>query len=228
MVDHRKTVALDVDGVLADYSKGWQGVDKIGDPIPGAIEFTKELGKFADITIFTTRCKAFAKDQNGPDGVPEEGRQDSAVLVEHVHQWLYHWGFHYNEIYSGQGKPMAAAYIDDRAIECVPQKYGAMSYKLALEKTKRLLDPESSNGRTLVHIWPDVFDKTTRDSVISQRLEYNCPPGEYGRQLLLYKHKDHVGSDSTIQLMNYLLLRKEDLPDLKKAVQETFGKGVWQ
>lgn len=32
----KKTVAVDLDGVLADYSTGWQGIEHIGDPIPGA------------------------------------------------------------------------------------------------------------------------------------------------------------------------------------------------
>lgn len=40
---HRPVVAIDVDGVIADYSKGWQGEEHIGDPLPGAREFLQKL-----------------------------------------------------------------------------------------------------------------------------------------------------------------------------------------
>ena len=51
-----KTIAVDFDGVIADYSKGWQGEEVFGDPIHLARE---ALQKFHDlgykIIIFTTR-----------------------------------------------------------------------------------------------------------------------------------------------------------------------------
>lgn len=61
----KKTVCVDLDGVLSEY-KGWQGVEKIGPPIPGSQEFTRKLSLVADVVIFTTRCNP---EQN-PDYEP--------------------------------------------------------------------------------------------------------------------------------------------------------------
>jgi hypothetical protein len=107
----KKNVCVDLDGVLADYSKGWQGVEVIGDPIPGAVEFTKSLSEFADVVVFTTRCN------------PEVNKPEAAhLLVNRVREWLDKHGFRYADIYCGTGKPIASAYIDDRAITCRPQE----------------------------------------------------------------------------------------------------------
>ena len=117
----KKTVLVDLDGVLADYSQGFKGIENIGDPIPGAVEFSKRLASFARVVIYTTRCKAYSEGVPGPDGVPEPNRSDPSVLVGIVKAWLDKHGFAYDEIYSGQGKPFAACIIDDRAVNCNPQ-----------------------------------------------------------------------------------------------------------
>src|SRR5258706_657954 len=104
-------VCLDLDGVLAKYDK-WRGVDHIGDPIPGALEFTKQLAKIAEIVIFTSRC---AQD------VLEGSRITPGQLRVRVIEWLEKHKFPYDDVYTGQGKPRAAAFIDDRAIMCSPQ-----------------------------------------------------------------------------------------------------------
>jgi hypothetical protein len=107
----RKTVAVDIDGVLADYSMGWKDDTFIGEPIPGAVEFTHELAKFADVLIFTTRCCEEVR-----------GKYRSVSLArKFIQEWLDKHGFKYHEIWVGQGKPIAAAYIDDRAVPCRPQ-----------------------------------------------------------------------------------------------------------
>lgn len=106
----RKTVCVDLDGVLADYSQGWQGVDHIGEPIPGAREFLQALSAMADVVIFTTRCN------------PEVNKPESVNLLKRrIEEWLHKHGMPYDDIYTGIGKPIAAAYVDDRAIECLPQ-----------------------------------------------------------------------------------------------------------
>jgi phosphoglycolate phosphatase-like HAD superfamily hydrolase len=117
----RKTVLVDLDGVLADYTSGWRGIDHIGDPIPGAVEFTRHLAEFARVVIYTTRCKAYLETAPGPDGVPEPDRNDPERLAGIVKVWLDRHGFTYDEVYTGQGKPFAAAIIDDRAVVCRPQ-----------------------------------------------------------------------------------------------------------
>lgn len=109
----RKTVAVDLDGTLAQYD-GWKGVDHIGDPIPGAVDFTKRLAEFADVLIYTCRCS-------------QEVCRGEALhfLQRRVEDWLNKHGFAYHHVYTGQGKPVAAAYIDDRAIYCNPQVHSA-------------------------------------------------------------------------------------------------------
>ncbi len=50
----RQTVCVDLDGVLAAYD-GWKAVDHIGEPIPGAQEFTRELSERFKVIIYTSR-----------------------------------------------------------------------------------------------------------------------------------------------------------------------------
>lgn len=106
----RHTVCVDLDGVLASYD-GWKGVDHFGSPIPGAVEFTKALASFADVVIFTTRCNPEVNDGEAVDS-----------LVYRVRNWLDMHGFVYSDVYAGTGKPLAAAYVDDRAVLFRPLK----------------------------------------------------------------------------------------------------------
>jgi hypothetical protein len=132
----KRTVCLDLDGVLADYSKGWKGLDQIGDPIPGAQLFTKQLAEFADVVIFTTRC---CEDMSGRNGYK------APLLKKFVTEWLDKHGFTYHDVYVGQGKPIASAYIDDRAIACTPQS-DARAYPSAIVKAKRFCNVEQDAG----------------------------------------------------------------------------------
>ena len=53
---HARTICVDFDGVIADYSKGWQGADVFGDPLPGVADALLELRKRGWLIIlFTTR-----------------------------------------------------------------------------------------------------------------------------------------------------------------------------
>ena len=106
----RQIVCVDLDGVLASWKDGWKGVDHFGDPIPGAVEFTKKLAETYDVVIYTCRCS---------EGI--NGREKACLLSNRVREWLDTHGFTYHDIYVGQGKPVAAAYIDDRAVACRPE-----------------------------------------------------------------------------------------------------------
>ena len=110
----KRSVCVDLDGVLASYRDGWKGVEQIGDPIPGAVEFTRQLSEFARVVIFTTRVKRDMDDR------PPQYQEPGALLAL-VQGWLDRHGFTYDEIYEGQGKPIASAYIDDRAVVCRPE-----------------------------------------------------------------------------------------------------------
>ena len=101
----RKAVALDVDGVLADFSDGWKGVDHFGDVLPRAVELSRRLSEFCDVLIWTTRCN------------PEVGRGEGVNLLRNrVRDWLDKHGFVYADIWTGVGRPIVAAFLDDRAV----------------------------------------------------------------------------------------------------------------
>jgi hypothetical protein len=121
----KQTVAVDLDGVLAQYMS-WRGVEHIGDPIFGASSFLKELRKNFFVMIFTCRCSAAFNPG-----------YDEATLRKHVEDWLHKWGLEYDAVYAGQGKPLATAYVDDRAVNCQPMKSG-LAYSAALHGVDQL------------------------------------------------------------------------------------------
>lgn len=88
----RKTVCIDFDGVLAQYS-GWKGPDHLGEPMAGAREFLQALADMGfEIVIHTTR---------------------NPLIVT---AWVSGHGF--DGLIGGitNQKVPAVAYIDDRAI----------------------------------------------------------------------------------------------------------------
>lgn len=124
----RPRVCVDLDGVLAQYDR-WKGVDHIGDPVPGALDFAKKLARVSEITIFTSRC---AQD------VLEGSRITPGQLRVKVIEWLEKHKFPYHDVYIGQGKPRAAAFIDDRAVHCDPQNDDD-AFAAALDAVKGLV-----------------------------------------------------------------------------------------
>lgn len=105
METKKKAVCVDLDGVLADYSEGWKGINHIGRVIDGARAFVNALAKKYRIVIFTTRCNPEVNK-----GIPVE------LLVSYVEKWLKENEIVFDEVYCGVGKPIAFAYFDDRAI----------------------------------------------------------------------------------------------------------------
>ena len=127
----RPRVCVDLDGVLAEYN-GWKGLGEIGAPLQGAREFVSSLAKIADVIIFTSRCSLDPGNDAGKIiASPEE-------LRENVVEWLREHDLPFTDVYIGQGKPKAAAFIDDRAIACRPQKDGG-AYDQTIEDLKTLL-----------------------------------------------------------------------------------------
>lgn len=96
-------IAIDFDGVIHDFSKGWHDGTCYGDPLPGAIESLKDLSQKFNIIIFTAKAKPNRPLVNG-----KTGKQ----LVE---DWLVKYGVRdcVKEITSE--KPRAWLYIDDKA-----------------------------------------------------------------------------------------------------------------
>ena len=122
-------VCLDVDGVLADRTYG-HGAEDLGDPIPGAVEFTRALAERAEVVIHSARLHA--ADPNSAAGRKAEAR---------LRDWLDHHGFAYQAIASGVGKPVASAYVDDRGVSCRPMDDGPRAFDDALLAVERLCAP---------------------------------------------------------------------------------------
>jgi hypothetical protein len=124
--------------VLAQYDH-WRGLDHIGAPLAGAVEFTRRLKSLGlNVVIHTTRVN--------PD--PQtSGRGDSCeALRRRVQAWLDEHGFACDDIFTGQGKPLACAYVDDRAVPCRPQFWGPHEYEDACEGVSRLMKMQSAAG----------------------------------------------------------------------------------
>ena len=118
-----KSICIDVDGVLAQYD-GWKGIFHFGDPFPRAVEFTKKLSEKYRVVIFTCRCNYELNAKEYYESDEYSNRADSLSedevieeLKQLVAEYLLKHCFYYHEIYTGQGKPSAIAYIDDRAIQ---------------------------------------------------------------------------------------------------------------
>lgn len=103
--------AVDLDGTIATYN-GWKGILNIGEPILGAVEFVRRLSKKGRVIIFTARL-------NRKENKLDDTNFTIAFLT--VEAWLKKHGFVFDEIYSGEGKPHAHAFIDDRGVACRPQ-----------------------------------------------------------------------------------------------------------
>ena len=99
-----KTIAIDFDGVLHKYSKGWQDGDIYDEPTEGAIEALWKLTeKGYQVTIFTARADLSSVRQ----WIFEKVYECKAFTDEEFHPSL---------IEVTNIKPQAIAYIDDRAI----------------------------------------------------------------------------------------------------------------
>lgn len=98
------TIAIDFDGVIHSYSRGWQGGEIYDPPVEGTREALTELrAKGWKIYIFSTRTNKIYHKNDHP---PQEERMKT-YLEEH--------GIPYDKIWSF-GKPMADIYLDDRAL----------------------------------------------------------------------------------------------------------------
>lgn len=125
----KHSLCIDLDGVLAKYD-GFSRKLEIGPPIPGAKEFLESLYKLAYIKIYTCRTNI---------GLFSEFNLSQDELKYLVKQWLDLNEFKYDEIWCGQGKPLASAYIDDRGISCTPQKDGSEAYNKVIQQIIELL-----------------------------------------------------------------------------------------
>lgn len=93
MNDRKPTVAVDFDGVIHAYSRGWQGGECYDPPMDGSREALARLAHTWRVVVFTTRTDTSA-----------------------VWGWLARYALDGYVAEVTNVKPIAAAYIDDRAV----------------------------------------------------------------------------------------------------------------
>jgi hypothetical protein len=140
MPNYRPTVAVDLDATLALYD-GWKGVEHIGEPVEGASWFLREIIKMdADPVIHTTRVNPATSGLALERPTGESADQ----LAARVQEWLDDNCMPHFGLWTGIGKPLAAAYVGDRKVVCRPQEHHAPrdAYALALIEIARLIRGE--------------------------------------------------------------------------------------
>lgn len=119
----KATICVDLDGVLHRHEGG--GLTALGDPIDGAVDFTRELSDWADVVVLTSRmARANSKERK--------------AFKEALGAWLDEHGFAWTSIHDGHGKPAAQAYIDDRGVACRPQEDGVKAFSSAAKAAREL------------------------------------------------------------------------------------------
>ena len=99
--DELNNIAIDFDGVIHNFDKGWHDGTCYGDPLPGSLEAIKILSKNYSIIIFTAKAKSNRPLVNGKTG------------TELVKEWLEKYNvMQYVQDITSE-KPRAKIYIDD-------------------------------------------------------------------------------------------------------------------
>lgn len=102
MSEHKKTICIDFDGVIHDYSKGWRGIDVYDRPIAGAKEGLLALRNAGwVIIIYTTR-----------NDTPKlrEFLESNELVFDYINVNPY------QPMGSDKGKILADVYLDDKGI----------------------------------------------------------------------------------------------------------------
>jgi len=123
------TIAVDLDGVICDYSKGWRGVGNFGDILPGARDKLQELKKEGwCIIIFTCRSEVtLIADFLKREGVPFDQINKNENLPGMV-------------VGYGHEKVIADIYLDDRAV------YFNGDWEKAVSSIKRFMEKHGQLG----------------------------------------------------------------------------------
>lgn len=103
----RGTIAVDFDGVIHRYSKGWQDGSIYDPPMPGAVEGLRALLARYAVFVFTTRRAAQVADWLGDLGFP--------VRVDGEPDCPEFWNAR-DVLLVANRKLAAVAYLDDRAV----------------------------------------------------------------------------------------------------------------
>lgn len=135
MTDHPKTLAVDFDGVVHRYSRGWQDGTIYDPPLPRALEALTTLMETYAVFIHTTR------DATDVAGWLAARGFDTVVDVDGPkHPKREFWNERGALLVTDRKLP-AIAYIDDRGIRF-------QSWKQVLAELENLADPNASTSPT--------------------------------------------------------------------------------
>tara|TARA_B100001175_G_C19366248_1_gene569551 strand:- start:255 stop:653 length:399 start_codon:yes stop_codon:yes gene_type:complete len=113
-------VAIDFDGVIHNFDKGWHDGTCYGEPLPGSLKAIELLSQKYNIIIFTAKAKSNRPLVNGKTG------------KELVREWLEkHNVMQYIQSITSE-KPRAKVYIDDNG-------YRFSSWNKTLEDLEEIL-----------------------------------------------------------------------------------------
>lgn len=94
-------LAIDFDGVIHTFDKGFHDGTCYGEPVEGALEAVRALSKRFRIIVFTAKAKPDRPLVNGKTG------------TELVREWLIKYGISDCVVEITSEKPRAVLYIDD-------------------------------------------------------------------------------------------------------------------
>lgn len=97
-----KNIAVDFDGVIHNFDKGFHDGTCYGDPLPGALDAIKTLATKYNVIIFTAKAKPSRPLVNGKTG------------TELVQEWLEKYDVMQYVTEITAEKPRSQIYIDDK------------------------------------------------------------------------------------------------------------------
>jgi hypothetical protein len=72
----------------------------------------------------------------------EDDGEMAKRLANIVEAWAFSAGIPFDHVWTGQGKPIGIAYIDDRGVHCSPQEDGPVAYTAALRMVELMAKPK--------------------------------------------------------------------------------------
>ena len=104
MEEQRSNIAIDFDGVIHTFDKGWFDGTCYGDPIKGSLDAIKQLAETYNVIIFTSKAL--------PDRPLVQGKTGKQLITE----WLEKHDVMQYVSDITYTKPRAEYYIDDKAV----------------------------------------------------------------------------------------------------------------
>jgi len=124
----KPVLAVDFDGVIADYSEGWRGVDAFGDPIKGAVEALRELYAMGwYIMVFTTRLASDAFI---------DWLEKNKIIYHAINSTIHNPP-------NTSIKPIATVYLDDRAWPRLGKQYDGETWEQIVIDLRKLFNEQN-------------------------------------------------------------------------------------